>query len=354
MTADDVVRIDGSYGEGGGQILRTALALAAVTQRPLELVNIRKQRKRPGLANQHLACVRAVAALTDGAIEGDRLGSTALRFTPRAIRAGDWRFDVAEERGSAGSVTLLFQALLPILCRAPGPSSVTLLGGTHVPWSPPVHYLQAVFLPMLARLGARVSLELVRPGWYPKGGGEIRAAVDPAPALTAQQWMTPGALQRIRGWSIVSNLPRAIALRQRHAAEETLHAGGHGDAAIDCVELPSRGPGTCVVLVAERERTCAGFSSLGKIGTSAEQVGAEAATLALRYLASGAALDEHLADQIVLFLAQAAGPSRFTAARATGHVATNLWTIQQFLPVRTAIEAPERGPGRVTLEPLIP
>jgi RNA 3'-terminal phosphate cyclase (ATP) len=386
MGTQEVIRIDGSYGEGGGQILRTALSLSAMTQRPLELFNIRKQRPHPGLGNQHLAAVRAVARLTHAELEGDRLGSSALRFTPHTIGSGEFLFDVAEERGSAGSVTLLLQAILPLLCAAPGPSSVILRGGTHVPWSPPVDYLEAVLLPMLTRAGVSASIELAKAGWYPKGGGEIRLGVTPTSGFCAQQWHERGALKQIVGRSIVSNLPRSIAERQRASLLRVLRNRGL-EAEVACVELPSVGRGTCVTLAAvcecrsnysrrmepygqattgqsqlnrflscnkleRHEQTLAGCSSLGRIGTPAEAVGAETAEALLAYLDSGAALDAHLADQAVVFLALAPGPSRFTTSRITQHLLTNLWTVQRCLPLRITVDGEEGQPGCVTLQPI--
>jgi RNA 3'-terminal phosphate cyclase (ATP) len=345
-----MLRLDGSTGEGGGQIVRTALALAAVRGQALELVNIRHGRPHPGLGNQHLAAVRAVACLTEAAVEGDRLGATELRMVPRTLRAGSFTFDVAQERGSAGSVTLLLQAILPVLCVAGQSSEVRLRGGTHVPWSPPAHYAQAVLAPMLARMGMSLSLELLTAGWYPKGGGEVGARIQAQRQLEPQRWEERGALVRIRGWSLISNLPTSIADRQREAVQRVL-ARRRLDADIACVGLPSPGQGTCVVLVAECEHTLAGASALGAPGKRAEQVGKEAAEALLAHLDTQAALDAHLADQIVPLLALADGRSTFTTSRISRHLVTNLWTVQQCLPIRATLEGLVGQPGRVTLEP---
>lgn len=350
MANVEVIRLDGSYGEGGGQILRTALALSAVTGRPLELFDIRKGRKNPGLGNQHLTCVKALAQIAQAQVGGDRFGSTTLRFAPRRLCAGEFLYDVAEERGSAGSVTLILQALLPSLCMAPEPSRLIVRGGTHVPFSPPVHYVQAVLLPMLEQLGLHVCVDLIKAGWYPKGGGEIRVAVNPTPHLTPQAWKVRGTVGRITGWSVVSNLPLSIAKRQQHAALEVLQRK-RLDARIDCVEVLSSGTGTCVVLVAECERSRAGFSALGERGRPAEQVGQEAAQELLAFLETDAALDEHLADQVVVFLALASGRSQFTTAKVTPHLLTNLWAIQQCLSIQVRLDGQEGEPGLVTIEP---
>lgn len=353
MTMASDMRIDGSYGEGGGQLLRTALALSAITGRPLALANIRVGRTKPGLGNQHLAAVRAVAQITQAEVEGDRLGSTTLRFAPGPIRAGSFAWDVAQERGSAGSVTLVLQAVLPVLCHAPGPSLLILRGGTHVPWSPPVHYVQAVLLPMLARLGVHADVELTQAGWYPKGGGEMRVTVQPCSAIQPARWISRGALQRIHGWSLLSNLSPSIADRQRQAVERAVRRHHLTvPMEIECAGLPSSGQGTCVMVQTLFKHGTAGFSSLGKLGKPAEQVGREAAEALLAHLATEAALDEHLADQLIVFMAQAGGPSEFSTARITSHLRTALWVVEQCLPVRTRVEGIEGQPGTVTLEPL--
>lgn len=357
------IRIDGSTGEGGGQILRTALALSAVTLRPLTLTNIRKKRKNPGLGNQHLACARALAQVTEAEVVGDRFGSLELQFSPKTIRTGEFTWDVAEERGSAGSVTLILQALLPVLGLAAAPTTITLKGGTHVPLSPSVHYLKHVFLPMLGKLGMDVQLELSQAGWYPRGGGEVRVSIKPAKELRPQRWINRGNLEGIIGWSLVSNLPLSIAERQREAALKVLRQN-QLEAQVTCEELPAKGQGTCLALIANFEETLAGFDALGKPGKPAEAVGKEAAKELLEHLKTDAALDPHLADQVVIFLALAAlstlpsglapsaGPSEFTTAQVTQHLLTNVWTLQQCLPLSISVEGSEGQPGRVRIEPI--
>jgi RNA 3'-terminal phosphate cyclase (ATP) len=212
-----------------------------------------------------------------------------------------------------------------------------------------VHIVQAVLLPMLERLGPRVSLTLVRTGWYPKGGGEIRVGVTPAWPLRGQRWVARGALRQICGWSLVTNLPRSIADRQRAAAMAILRTRGHA-AEIECLEAPGVGRGTCLTLVAESEGVLGAGSSLGRFGKPAERVGEKTARQLLSYLDAPAALDEHLADQIPVFLAMAQGPSEFTTARVTPHLLTNLWVIRQCVPVRVSVDGAEGAPGRVRLD----
>ena len=194
-----MLSLDGSYGEGGGQILRTALSLAALTGAPVRIERIRAGRSKPGLRPQHLTAVQAVARISQAEVTGAHLGSQDLTFRPRTLQGGHYVFDVAETTRSAGAVSLIAQALLPPLLKAESPATVILKGGTHVPWSPPAHYLSHVFLPALAAMGAEVKLTLERWGWYPRGGGEVRLTIRPARPLTGVQWRTPADSLRVPG-----------------------------------------------------------------------------------------------------------------------------------------------------------
>ena len=293
-----MITIDGSYGEGGGQILRTALALSTVTGKAVEIVNVRAKRTKPGLQPQHLTGVLACAAIAHADIEGASLGSTRLAFAPRRITGGEYVFDVEQTigRGSAGSVALILQALLLPLCRADAPSRLILRGGTHVSRSPSVQYLDAVFLPMVRTMGVQADLDLVRWGFYPIGKGEVEARVTPAPLLTPLRIEEPGALRAITGISAVANLPLTIAERQKHAALACLKSKDL-TADIRVVSAPAMGRGTACLLKPEMEHGAAGFCSLGAIGKRAEQVGREAAQECLAFLKTGAAVDKHLADR---------------------------------------------------------
>jgi RNA 3'-terminal phosphate cyclase (ATP) len=274
--------------------------------------------------------VRALASVSGAEVRGDALGSTELTFVPRELRAGEYRFDVGALRGSAGSVTLLFQALLLPLVHAGGPSRLTLIGGTHVPWSPSVPYLTEVFLLALAATGVRARVALRRPGWYPAGGGEIDAVIEAAPTGRGLVIETPPEAPTAAGVSIVSRLPASIAERQRLRAIARL-AGAGIDATI-AVETDDHAasPGTAL-FVAVRGR--AGFTALGRRGLPAEAVADGAVDAFLAWRASGAAIDAHLADQLVPFMAQAPPPSRLTCPALTSHLRTVAWVVEQFLPV---------------------
>ena len=338
--------LDASHGEGGGQVLRTALALAVVLDRPVTLERIRLRRPRPGLQAQHLTVVRALASISAAQVEGDRLDSTALSFTPRRLGHGEWRFDVGAVRGSAGSVPLLFQALLLALVQAGAASRLTLIGGTHVPWSPTAHYLSEVFLPALGSLGVQATVRLRRPGWYPAGGGELEAAITPAARIAPLTAMVPPSPLEISGCSLVSRLPRSIAERQRRQAETRLAAAGLTAAITVEEDIHALGPGTMLFL---RAHGRAGFSALGRRGVPAERVADEAVDALLGWQRSGAAVDVHLADQLVPFLALADGPSSFTCPALSGHLRTVAWVVQQFLPVGIALH--DERPARVEITP---
>jgi RNA 3'-terminal phosphate cyclase (ATP) len=336
--------LDGSHGEGGGQILRTALSLAVATNRPVTIMNVRAGRPRPGLQPQHLTAVRALAAVGDAEVEGAEIGSTALRFVPQRIRDGPYRFEV----GTAGAVSLIFQALLLPLALAEAPSRLALVGGTHVTWSPSFHYLAETFLPALAGMGIRAEIALRRWGWYPRGGGEMEATIVPTPRTALRGFVaeTRDEIAPIRGLSAVSHLPRSIAERQQRRAAERLQAAGvSAEIAIE-ERAPAFGAGTLVFLAI---RARAGFSALGRRGLPAEEVADAAVEPLLAYLASQAAVDEHLADQLVPFCALANTESTFTCPAISRHLATVAWVVEQFLPVHICLEA--RQPARVRITP---
>ncbi|MDJ0945299.1 MAG: RNA 3'-terminal phosphate cyclase [Kiloniellales bacterium] len=351
--------IDGSYGEGGGQILRSAICLSAIEQRPVRIVKIRAGRPKPGLAAQHLTTVRALAALCGAALEGDELGSSTLTFAPAgSVRPGDYLFDVAEARagGSAGATSLVLQTAALPLALAHGRSSLTLRGGTHVPWSPPYDYLKDVWVPTLRRTGVRLSVELHAWGWYPRGQGEIYSSIQGLDrgsergALKPIDLTDPGRLERISGRAVAANLPQHIALRMSERAS-ALTADLGADVSIRAETVQAACPGAGIFFTAEHEHVRCGFSALGKRGKPAEQVAEEAVQALRRHRSSGAALDSHLPDQILLPLAFAEGPSRFSAECISRHFETNAWVLEQFDLARFAIERRASGAGVVTVSP---
>jgi RNA 3'-phosphate cyclase len=326
-----MLEIDGAYGEGGGQLVRTAVALSAITGKAVRLANVRAKRDKPGLAPQHLAAVRAVAAVCGAESEGLELRSQAFTFVPGALRGGAYRFDV----GTAGSVTLVLQALLPVLACAPEAARVTVVGGTDVRAAPPLDYLAHVLLALVDRMGVRVSLRVYRRGYYPRGGGEVEAAVTPArpTPLVAEGGHAPG---RVDGLAHAANLPAHIAERMRAAALAQLGAAPArvetrvlgGDEAI--------GQGGAIVLWARADHAVLGAGRVAERGVRAETLGDAAGAELAADIAAGAALDVHAADQVLVWLALAGG-GRFTAREVTSHARTAIWLIEQFLPVRFAV-----------------
>ncbi|MCS7283508.1 MAG: RNA 3'-terminal phosphate cyclase [Anaerolineae bacterium] len=346
------LEIDGSIGEGGGQVLRTALTLSVLTGRPVEIRNIRAGRPNPGLQPQHLTAVHAAAAICQAELEGAALGSQTLRFIPRSQpRSGEYVFDVTEVagRGSAGAVGLVFQTLFLPLALVPGESLVVLRGGTHVPWAPSVDYLQEVFLPTVARMGLDAEIDLVAWGFYPIGGGEARVRIRGRPGpLTPLTLTERGSARKVRGRTVVSNLPAHIPQRMADRARNLLVRAG---LKADLQPLVTRGagPGAGIFLVVEYEHIRAGFSAYGRKGVPAEQVAEEACRELLAHHESGAPVDPHLADQLLLPMALAAGTSRFVTSAITGHLLTNLTVIQAFLPVQVRVDGEVGQPGVVVL-----
>lgn len=333
-----MLTINGAFGEGGGQVLRTSLTLAAILKQPIRIENMRAGRNPPGLAAQHLAAVRAAAMICDARLVGDHLGSTQLTFEPQsAPEAGFYEFDVAEARagGSAGSTILVLQTVLLPLVLAPADSTVVVKGGTHLPWSPSFHYFNDVYLPALARLGIQAAAELMAWGWYPAGNGQVDLAIGGQtrfPDALAGQPLAQerGALQQIAGVAVAANLPAHIAQRMADRAMSLLRQAGL-PAAIQPQRVRSVSPGAGIFLVAEYERSRAGFSALGQPGKPSEQVAEEAVNDLLAFHQSGALLDRHLADQLVLPMALARLPGEFRVEELSPHTLTNLWVVEQFL-----------------------
>jgi RNA 3'-terminal phosphate cyclase (ATP) len=344
--------VDGSQGEGGGQILRTSLALSMVTGRPVRFTRIRAGRPKPGLMRQHLTCVQAALAVCGGTVDGAALGSTELRFAPGPVQAGNWHFQVP----GAGSCLLVLQTVLPALMQAPGPSRLRLGGGTHNPWAPPFDFVQRAYAPLLARLGVRVDLQLARRGFHPGGGGDLRAEIHPATAgLTPVDLAEPGPLQA--GWAeaLAPGLNRSIAKRELEAIG---HQMGWAFESGQLRVAPSpdhEGPGNALLVVLQQEHVTEVFCSLGEHGVASEKVASRLAREVHAYQASGAALGEHLADQWMLPLAlavwQSGRPAHYTASQWSRHSSTNAQVIGQWLPVR--VTHTQRGQGRsvgVTVE----
>ncbi len=338
-----MLHIDGSHGEGGGQILRTSLGLAALYQTAVRIFNIRANRPKPGLRPQHLVCVKAMQAITKAEVKGAEVGASELVFVPKGIFAGDYHLAI----GTAGATSLVFQCLLLPLSQAKKPSTLTIKGGTHVPFSPPFHYLKHVFVPMLAKLGIKVELELKKWGWYPEGGGEIYVKVYPSSSLKAQRWEDPPSFSSLKGLSVAANLPRHIIERQAKRLKQQIEQLGLS-LKIEERLVSSRGKGSFLFLWVDEEIK-AGFSAVGIKGKPAERVADEVSDGFLKYLQNKVALDEHLADQIIPYLALAPETSSFTTI-ISSHLCTNIWVIRQFLKRTIDLKGNINEAGKVKIK----
>lgn len=340
-----MIEIDASFGEGGGQILRSALALSVITGKAMHLTRIRANRPQPGLKPQHLKAVEAAALISAARVEGASLGSQILRFEPAQLKSGEYDFDI----GTAGSVSLLLQTLCLPLSFADGPSGLTLAGGTHVPWSPCFHYLQWQWLPYLAEAGYHVACSLERAGFFPRGGGMLHATVTPSRPHSPLRLIRRGRLLRIRGLSAVGRLDRTIAERQRRQAVDRLH-----DLAVPLeiavTDVPAASPGTFIALLAEFEggRCCA--CALGARHKRAEKVADEAVDELRADIASGGAIDAWLADQLLLPLAFVPGESALSVCRISRHLLTNVELLGYFLSAAVEIEGEPGEPGIVRIQ----
>jgi len=348
-----VLTIDGSEGEGGGQVLRTSLALAAALGHDVRIVRIRAGRPRPGLAAQHLTAARAIAAVCGGTLEGDELGSTALAMRPGGpVRAGRYEIDVAltREGGSAGSATLVLQCVLFALATASGQSSVVARGGTHVPLAPPLDHLRDVWLPFLAAAGCAPRLEERRTGWFPAGGGEVLVELRGPARFAPLRHRERGALVEVRGRALAAELPAHVPQRMADRACSLLSQATVA-ARIETQLVRSACPGAGLFLCAEYEGARAGFDALGRRGKSSEQVAEEAVERFLAHRASGAQLDRHAGDQALLPLALAAEPSEYTVERVTAHLETNARLFEHFGRAQVRIEPFGEQGGRVIVTP---
>lgn len=337
-----MIVIDGAQGEGGGQVLRTALSLSLVTGQPFRIERIRGRRARPGLLRQHLAAVEAATWLGNARASGAELGSAVLEFVPGKVEPVDRRIDI----GSAGSTTLVAQTLLPALLRTGRPARIVIAGGTHNPLAPPVEFLARAFLPLLRRMGACVDVELNRAGYFPRGGGEMVLVVMPAPRLEPLHLPGRGALASAACEVRLARLPRHIAEREAATVGATL---GVPDVEVTILEdHESPGPGNVVLVTLICEHVTEVFAGFGRRGVPAEQVAREASEAARAWLAADVAVGSHLADQLLLPLALAGGGS-FTTVTPTGHTRTNAQLIERFLPVRFRFDELESGRWHIVL-----
>jgi RNA 3'-terminal phosphate cyclase (ATP) len=323
-------------------MLRSALALSILTRQPMHITHIRQHRSKPGLMTQHLVSVQAAAAISDADVKEATIGSRELVFQPAETQPGRYRFDIS----TAGSTSLVLQTVLLPLALAGGKSQLTLTGGTHVPFSPCFHYLESQWLAYLQRMGIQVELELEQAGFYPPGGGKIHATIHSAGGLLPLQAIERGQLVRIQGLSGVANLDLDIARRQKHQALRRLEPLCR-DVKIQTIDLPSPVKGTFILLLVEFEGSQCCYCALGAPGKRAEQVADEAVDALQAFLATDGAIDQYLADQLLLPLAFADGESQLRTSQVTLHLLTNAAIIRHFLPVGIEVQGEIGQPGLV-------
>ena len=337
-----MITIDGSEGEGGGQILRTSLALSLVTGQPFRMERVRAKRQKPGLLRQHLTAVEAAKAVGCAEVMGAAMNSQALEFRPAVVTPGNYRFAV----GTAGSATLVLQTVLPSLLTSSGTSTLTLEGGTHNPLAPPFDFLARSFMPLIQRMGPSVELELRRPGFFPAGGGRFHARIEPVKKLSRLRLTDRGAIrgQRARVW--LSKLSPDVAERELAVVREELRWRPE-ECSIENVAHP-KGPGNALVLEIETEHVTEVFTGFGERGRPAEEVAQEAIEAARAWLEADVPVDEHLADQLLMPMTLAGGGS-FRTTRPSLHSTTNATVIQRFLPVPIRFEQENKLVWRVSV-----
>jgi RNA 3'-terminal phosphate cyclase (ATP) len=336
-----MIVIDGSAGEGGGQVLRSALALSILTRTPFKMERIRAGRDKPGLRPQHLTSVQAAKEVSQADVVGSEVGSRELTFKPRTVQGGDRTFSV----GTAGSATLVLQTILPALLRARERSTLTLEGGTHNQHAPPFEFLAESFLPVLRRMGAKIEATLVRPGFYPVGGGKMVVKVEPS-ELTAIELEERGALVSRRAIAHSAGLPPAVAERELRVCKERLSLGRDEIVRMDWDE--AFGPGNAVNVIHKYANVGVVSTGFGDRGARPDEVAERAIGPILRYLETKAAVEEHLCDQLLLPMAMGRG-GVFTTTEPSSHTTTQIETLKQFLGGEVEVDTTDEKTWTVTM-----
>jgi RNA 3'-terminal phosphate cyclase (ATP) len=339
------LEIDGAYGEGGGQIVRTAVALSAITGTPIRVTDIRARRMRPGLAPQHLAAIKAIANLCSADVAGARLGSEELYFAPGPIEGGTYVVDVQ----SAGSITLALQALLPVMNAARSAVDVRIVGGTDVPAAPPLDYLHHVLMPILERFGVNALMSVARRGYYPKGGGEVHVNVTPSPLHGAGD-LRSNSVHRVEGLAHSANLPKSIAERMRSAASAGLGNALQPDIHVS-TDAIAQSAGAAIVVWGDSGNSRLGAGCVAQQGVRAESLGSNVAAELFADLSASVSLDRHAADQVLIYAALAMGPTSFLVRDVTEHARTGMWLIEQFMPVQFRLALRPDGVTEVRVTP---
>ncbi len=331
----ETIIIDGSYGEGGGQILRTSLALSLITGKPFIMENIRAKRKKPGLLRQHLTAVNAAAEIGMAKVEGNTIGAQTLSFIPHSINAGKYAWAV----GTAGSATLVLQTVLPCLLRANKTSELTLEGGTHNPFAPTFDFLEKTFLPIINRMGATVSVKLERPGFYPAGGGKFTVSIQPTSTLAPVELMERGPILKHEGIVIISQIPHKVAEIEIATMRSKL-SWGENDFRIENIATP-RGPGNVLMAIMTSKNITEVFTGFGERTVPSDKVALGVIEEVREYLAANVPVGRHLADQLMIPMALA-GSGRFRTLPLTRHSLTNIDVLKKFLDVEITVTKVDR------------
>ncbi len=347
-----MIDIDGSYGEGGGQILRTAVSLSALTMKPIRITNIRAGRPKPGLTRQHIAGIALTGMLVNATIKGLDIGSTTVEFVPDERRSGTFSYDV----GTAGSISLVLQAVLPPAVLSSEPVVLNLRGGTDVKWSPPIDYLTNVFAHTIKQMGPTIKITQKKRGHYPRGGGIVSCEVVPSSEIKPLDQIEFGKVMKVSGISHCVRLPGHIAERQASSAEDLIQMrlGVEPEITRESYQKgddPHLGPGSGIVIWVEDEHGVRlGADMLGERGKSAESVGNSAVSLLMEEVSSEMAVDSHLCDMLIPYIAIASGTSRIGVTKITSHLTTNIWTTEQILGTQLELQSESKKSGVLTVK----
>jgi RNA 3'-phosphate cyclase len=326
-----LLEIDGSYGEGGGQILRNAVAFSNIFKKPVRITKIRANRPNPGIKAQHYVAIKSIAEICDAEVSGLEIGSPELEFKPGEIKAGRYKFDV----GTAGSITLVFQACILACVKAKEPITISLTGGTDVKWSPSWDYFENIYVPLLKKMGINVFPKLILRGYYPKGGGEAVITIKPCDKLKPLKLKEENEFTNVSGKINISNLPDHIITRMRHMAIKTF-LKNNIMTSIDVDQTTSLSPGVGITLWAQTKDAILGNTMLGEKSVSSEEIGQNAANNLLKEIESEVNLDIYAFDQILpyMVLAKKQGESSCKIRELTNHASTNMWLLQQFFDAK--------------------